>query len=1577
MNIHELESFNLADAVKFNNKLNPRLWDNKEQMRPDVKNRLLEIAADFKEFLGVNDFELKDITVSGSNAAYSYTPHSDIDLHLVVDLPEADRSEIYRELFDAKKYQYNDMHNIKIGGYDVELYVQNANDPVVSQGEYSLLQDKWINVPKRVKANIDDRSTRSKYEDLQHRIEQAVKAGDYNNISQLLKKIKEMRKTGLDKHGEFGPENIAFKMLRSQGQIEKLINARNSARDRQLSLDEQPKKKVNYGFKTSLRESQQGDIEKVIHDFVANCVEYLNIQNPPIMNIKHSPEWSRQHGTFGEFDLSTHTLTINTHGRHMLDILRTLAHELTHCRQSEVMELPADAGQTGSPYEDTANAMAGRIMRNWAETHSEQFGTQELDEGRINQVLAAAAAAAALSLQPARAVPQAPDQQPAQVQQSTAGTVLDLARVIYNAKNITRAGTQEELTQELKNIIRAQGGDPGAANQSRVLQILKQRQQQNESASGYIPTKKQAKDPRYSMALTADIKPGQIGKEANKLKLDTDTQGHPALLIKNLANQLREFKETGRFAKEGQDQYGNFDPPGPETPPQMPDGTIKVDVSDMYDWYKIGQKISNLKSINKSTIGKGPPSTVLAFGSEELENMYSHDLNQLGLPTHDLDKPGEEDLDESILVTDVPNEDWLAGKLEYAKSRGRDSFGVPYMGSTTAYVRQPSYVELPVDLLARIPGARGEQSNVRYDDLAAIMKIMKDTGKLPLDRRGEEYMPFVTVAWDGSPWVSEGNHRIMAAKKLGWKTLPVELKYFDGGERIRSGVLYPGKIGLGEVENSRETDENPLVVVYDKDGELHTHANLSVANNIFRTHVKPDEVFKGPVKVKSGGSYGEVTFALSKHHNSGPSKSVTEAFDQPYKLKWYPGDWDEVTAYAEIPDGDDLSIMFNLDANEEGEEAWSVEFYRNDSQEVTGKGDEFRIFATVLSAIQTFIKKYKPNRVVFSASKQVAPGQKAQSRANLYDSLVQRYARALGFKAFRADAGNKVHYELNRINKGVAEGLRDVTIHSEFTEVFNTQPSKSATWARPIGKWDDMDEFNFVASNGIAYQVDFLAPSVGPDELDPYTFFEPDEEISDQAYESSKFVSFEQKSKPGDVGKQGTEGTGAAAEVFGIVTNVILQYIKKAKPSMLYFQAAETNRQRLYARMATRIAQTIGWKVKRDGPAHFAIYNPRKIKDKLPNQGVAEGVMSDLDQDRQDANWDAIVGYVVNGLKKNQDIGRMELALYKWGGKELVDVDQELEDRGFGDLADLAKHIQQHGGQYQPPTDFGLGNLGQGVTEANGMDQEQGIEWERELMRSWAPKAAAYMAKVVKNSFDRLYPNVPIRIRREDIMIMATTDPETRFSELDPDVFGQRDNPNWECSFVVTPLFYMEDSTRYLELMVDSASSGQYKGVWKLIAREWARYANSQLRSTGAQAVCFSVDQDHSDAWATIASQAGVKFIVHNTNEGVSENFADGKVKGKSRPGRVKRAGASCIGSVTDLRAKAKKSGGERGKMYHWCANMKSGKKKNESIDPVSGRGAVPAKQNYALPKPNPSKKVTPVLPAVKIDIRQRNPEQK
>jgi len=77
-------------------------------------------------------------------------------------------------------------------------------------------------------------------------------------------------------------------------------------------------------------------------------------------------------------------------------------------------------------------------------------------------------------------------------------------------------------------------------------------------------------------------------------------------------------------------------------------------------------------------------------------------------------------------------------------------------------------------------------------------------------------------------------------------------------------------------------------------------------------------------------------------------------------------------------------------------------------------------------------------------------------------------------------------------------------------------------------------------------------------------------------------------------------------------------------------------------------------------------------------------------------------------------------------------------------------------------------------------------------------------------------------------------------------------------------------------------------------------------------------------------SKKDLAFLKQKDKQQIDENYADGKKKGKSKPGRVKRAGASCKGSVTELRKKAKKYGGEKGKMYHWCANMKGGKKKSK-----------------------------------------------
>jgi hypothetical protein len=157
----------------------------------------------------------------------------------------------------------------------------------------------------------------------------------------------------------------------------------------------------------------------------------------------------------------------------------------------------------------------------------------------------------------------------------------------------------------------------------------------------------------------------------------------------------------------------------------------------------------------------------------------------------------KEFITEGTLVTSVPNEDWLQEKIDYAKSKGRNSFGAPHFGSITAYVKG-SPPKVRVDKLIHLPGLRGEQQNVRKNDLQFLIDYMGKTGKLPSMRSypDEEHLPFIMVAYNGEAWVNEGNHRIMAAHKLNWQTMPIEIRYFDGGERVKNSPMYPEKIGL-------------------------------------------------------------------------------------------------------------------------------------------------------------------------------------------------------------------------------------------------------------------------------------------------------------------------------------------------------------------------------------------------------------------------------------------------------------------------------------------------------------------------------------------------------------------------------------------------------------------------------------------------------------------------------------------------------------------------------------------------------------------------------------------------------------
>jgi GNAT superfamily N-acetyltransferase len=237
MDINELESFKLSDAVTFHKELNPKLWEG-NKLDPEVRDQLLLIAEDFVEYLGISNLKVRDVTISGSNAAYSYTPHSDLDLHVLVDFNELPNNEVYQELFTAKKTLYNDAHDITVRDVPVELYVQDTNQPHFSLGEYSVVYDKWIRIPKKRKANFDEAATKAKYEKLGDLVELALKSRDPKRVNDTLALIKRYRKSGLEKAGEFGPENLAFKAIRKQGLIQDLHDLKTQLHAEKLSIDE-------------------------------------------------------------------------------------------------------------------------------------------------------------------------------------------------------------------------------------------------------------------------------------------------------------------------------------------------------------------------------------------------------------------------------------------------------------------------------------------------------------------------------------------------------------------------------------------------------------------------------------------------------------------------------------------------------------------------------------------------------------------------------------------------------------------------------------------------------------------------------------------------------------------------------------------------------------------------------------------------------------------------------------------------------------------------------------------------------------------------------------------------------------------------------------------------------------------------------------------------------------------------------------------------------------------------------------------------------------------------------------------
>lgn len=225
------------DSFRVHDHLNPVVWDD-ERMRPEVRESLLEIAGRFEEHLGV-PVKVKDVWLTGSLANYNWSQFSDVDLHLLLDFKEVDEDEdLVRELMLAKKDLWNDRHDVRVGPFEVELYAQDIHEPHESTGVYSVKRDRWLRKPRKTKPDIDLRAVGRKAKSAMRLIDRVVGdvKCDHDCLDQAMDRVKKMRQSGLEKNGEFSVENLAFKVLRRNGYLEKLSEERTRRLDEELSM---------------------------------------------------------------------------------------------------------------------------------------------------------------------------------------------------------------------------------------------------------------------------------------------------------------------------------------------------------------------------------------------------------------------------------------------------------------------------------------------------------------------------------------------------------------------------------------------------------------------------------------------------------------------------------------------------------------------------------------------------------------------------------------------------------------------------------------------------------------------------------------------------------------------------------------------------------------------------------------------------------------------------------------------------------------------------------------------------------------------------------------------------------------------------------------------------------------------------------------------------------------------------------------------------------------------------------------------------------------------------------------------
>lgn len=243
----DIPNAELDEAIEKHDELNPALFNKDATLKPEVKEKINEIVEEFlKDFIEAEvELTVQDIILTGSNASYNYTKDSDLDIHIIADTSKIeDTLNLHKVIYNAYKSAFNKKFEIELNKVPVEVYVETQDTPLVSNGIYSVMTDKWIKEP--VKDDIPEvdqeaidkafKPWEKRYKVLVDKITDETK--DESEIDKFIDALYELRGKGLSTDGEYSIENLIFKEVRNKGYLDNLKELRHKVIAQRLSLHE-------------------------------------------------------------------------------------------------------------------------------------------------------------------------------------------------------------------------------------------------------------------------------------------------------------------------------------------------------------------------------------------------------------------------------------------------------------------------------------------------------------------------------------------------------------------------------------------------------------------------------------------------------------------------------------------------------------------------------------------------------------------------------------------------------------------------------------------------------------------------------------------------------------------------------------------------------------------------------------------------------------------------------------------------------------------------------------------------------------------------------------------------------------------------------------------------------------------------------------------------------------------------------------------------------------------------------------------------------------------------------------------